>query len=203
MVKHRQNNAKISLRAAVLLVIGALVIEYLLLESPAWASTRKYLASQAAAGYRYKNLVYNLEGYSISLDLLEDTKVHVTPDKGEELLFNVYFINDTPQFRGYIQLWRLEDLEHFLTSSRYLSLFDFISYSMTNLPNAAAKGFKTEWSADFGDRFVSGQEFWWSINNSDHVIRLSFFCDTKDFPEKLIAVIQHIVDSVKVESTAN
>jgi len=203
MIKRKQNKANISIRAAVLLVIGSLVIEYLLLESPVWASTRKYLASQAAAGYRYKNLVYNLENYSISLDLVEDTKVHVTPDKGEELLFNVYFTNDTLSFRGYIQLWRLEDLEHFLTSSRYLSPFDFISYNMTNLPNVAEQGFKTEWSADFGDHFVSGQEFWWSLNNTDHVIRLSFFSNTKNFPEKLLPIIQHTVDSVKVKPTAN
>ena len=160
------------------------------------------MASQAAADYRYKNMVFNLENYSISLDLLEDTQVHITPDKGEELLFNVYFTNDTFSFRGYIQLWRLEDLEYFLTSSRYLSPFDFISYSMTNLPNAAANGFKTAWSADFGEHYISGQEFWWPLNSTEHVIRLSFFSDTKEFPEKLLPIIQHTLDSVKVKSNS-
>ncbi len=103
-------------------------------------------------------------------------------------------------FRGYIQVWKIKDLESFLRNSRSLSPFDFISYHMSELQQNVSHGFKTEWSADFGEKFISGKEYWWTINQTEEGIRLSFYTDTADFPQELDSILIRILDSVKVDA---
>lgn len=199
--KRKIEQRKVSLVSAVISVITALVIEYLLLEGSVMASTHKYFSSHAfSSTIDYKKLQYTIDDYTLNIELPAATEIQVSPDKGEEMQFSIYFVNNDLAFRGYIQLWRIKDLENFLSNSKTLSPFDFISYNMSSLQHNFHRGFKTEWSADFGETFISGKEYWWSINSNEEVIRVSFYTDTAGFPAELDPVIQHILNSIELDS---
>ncbi len=192
----------IRLRSAVAIVIFALLFQYLLLRGPeiilSYGSFIKYHHVKEVLANGYKPHQYRMADYVVALELPEDTEVHCTPDQGEEMKFNIYFVNKSLAFRGYIQVWRVEDLQSFLEQSKSLSPFDFISYHMQHL-QGNSQGFKTEWSADFGESVVSGLEYWWSLD-SNEVVRLSFFTDTREIPKELADVSDHIRRSLGVNS---
>lgn len=201
--RFRQKNKelrKVSLRTAVALTITALIIQYFVLESSALASTQNYIArySPVTAAYNYEHVKYAADQYTIELEVPEGTNLQLSPDQGDEMQFNVYFTNSKLAFRGYIQLWKIKDLAFFLNNSKNLSPFDFKSYEMSNMKENYDQGFKTEWSADFGDKVISGKEFWWKVSKAEEVVRLSFYSDSEEFPESLHFTIQHMIDSLKV-----
>lgn len=192
---------KVSLRTAVLLMITALLIQYLLLEGTASASSKYFKAfSFSPASVVFKSYKFSEAGYIIDLKLPESTEVNVSPDKGEELQLNIYLEDSKLSFRGYIQIWKVKDLASFLENSKNLSPFNFIYYSLTNFQKNNGSGFKTEWSADFGDSFISGQEYWWAIKNSAETVRLSFFTDTESFPREFDIIVSQVLDSIEVSS---
>lgn len=200
-IPKKTGKRQVSLRTAISFVITALVLQYLLLEGSVMASTYQYIYSISTAPHPFKQSQYTINTYTIQMEVPETTKIQVTPDQGEEMQFNMYFIDSDLAFRGYIQVWKIKDLEFFLNNSKNLSPFDFTSYNMSHFQQNVDQGFQTEWSADFGDAFISGKEFWWSINNSKEVVRVSFFTDTADFPKSLDNVIQHILNSLKIAHT--
>ncbi|MGI6448789.1 MAG: hypothetical protein ACOX3R_00425 [Desulfitobacteriia bacterium] len=190
----------ISLRTAVFLLLAALLIQYLWLEGSALAANARYYSRYAfpvlSPAWEFKE--YRLAGYQVSLEVPENTAIIVTPDQGEDMRFNIYFTNDTLAFRGYIQLWKIKDLESFLKKSKALSPFDFIYYQLNALIQDHKEGFTTEWSADFGDSRVSGREYWLKTDSSEEVLRLSFFTESADFPEGLKPVTQKVLASLRV-----
>lgn len=68
----------------------------------------------------------------LSVKLPQSTKVMAIhfSDK-RELMHSVYFDDEKLLFRGYIQLWKINDVESFLVTSRELSTFDF-KYSFSD-----------------------------------------------------------------------
>ncbi len=144
----------ISLRTAVFLLLAALFIQYLWLEGSVFAANARYYSRYAlpvlSSAWELKE--YRLAGYLVGLEVPENTAIIVTPERGEEMQFNIYFTNDALAFRGYIQLWKIKDLESFLKNSKALSPFDFIHYQLNAIIQDQKEGFKTDWAADFGDR---------------------------------------------------
>ncbi|MDA8220133.1 MAG: hypothetical protein M0Z35_00135 [Desulfitobacterium hafniense] len=113
--------------------------------------------------------------------------------------FSTYLLNNELAFRGYIQLWKIKDLERFLSYSKSLSPFDFRSYKVSDVLKSEYQGFVIEWTAEFGQKSISGKEYWLKINNTDEVVRTSILTDTVDFPNTLDNVIQQILDSLQIE----
>ncbi|MCO5384802.1 MAG: hypothetical protein NHB14_02520 [Desulfosporosinus sp.] len=118
---------------------------------------------------------------------------------GNEMQFSTYLLNNELAFRGYIQLWKIKDLERFLSYSKSLSPFDFRSYKVSDVLKSEYQGFVIEWTAEFGQKSISGKEYWLKINNTDEVVRTSILTDTVDFPNTLDNVIQQILDSLQIE----
>jgi len=194
---------KISLNKAIIFLIFALVLEFLLLTrfqvACSYGSILKSQYIRAALSHLYESHHYKINNYLVTLELPEGSEVHVTPDQGQEMLFNIYFTNKNLAFRGYIQVWKIKDLEAFLNNSKLLSPFDFIFYNMDRLQQDGSTGFQTQWSADFGEKFISGKEYWTTMDQSEGVIRLSFFTDTEKFPVELEEVVEHVQQSLKID----
>lgn len=147
----------------------------------------------------YKPLQFDIEDYNITLAVPDTTENYVGSDKGNEMRFSTYLVNSDLAFRGYMQIWRIKDLERFLSYSKSLSPFDFRSYKVNNVEKREYHGFLIEWTAEFGEGLISGKEYWLSINNTEEVIRLSILTDTAFFPNKLQGVIQQILDSLQID----
>lgn len=135
----------------------------------------------------------------LSVQLPHSTKViqNQLSDKGQ-LLYSVYLNNEELLFRGYIQLWRIDDLENFLITSSKNSTFDFKSYSLKPIAAANHNGFIDEWTASFGDLYsISGKEHWLRKKDSSEVLRISFFTDATSFSNEQRQQIGKILDSVR------
>ena len=146
-----------------------------------------------------KPLNYDLNDYNIKFSVPDATDVNVSSDIGEEMLFSTYLVNRKLSFRGYIQLWKIKDLERFLSNSKSLSPFDYRSYYISKVQESEYHGFITEWTAEFGPELISGKEYWLKINHTEEVVRLLILTDTADFPDKLQNIIQEIIDSLQID----
>lgn len=114
-----------------------------------------------------------------------------------EVLFSYYFHDEEHLFRGYIQLWQLNDLEHFLVTSRSNSTFDFISQSLSPTNIVGFNGFIDEWTASIDDLlYISGIEYWLEEPNGTKILRISFFTDTTSFSDAQLQEINHIINSL-------
>jgi len=178
----------------VFFVIIALIIQYIYLQG-SLISSPHYPSSKIFSKV-YQSQQYIVDEYIVNFDIPATTEVHLTPDKGQEMLFNIYFVDSALSFRGYIQVWIINDLPYFLTNSKSLSPFDFISYSIVNMSNSNYD-FQEEWTANFGEKSISALEYWLTINPNNEVLRISFFTDNNDFPADLVSIAQHIVSTIE------
>ncbi|MHB1651564.1 MAG: hypothetical protein ACYCVD_03695 [Desulfitobacteriaceae bacterium] len=193
---------KITFIRATAFVIVVLVFQYLFLKGSVRTLTHGYFPKQhnlTTISNNYKPLQYTIYDYTVNIKVPDATEVHVSPYQGDEMRFSIYFVNSELAFRGYIQVWKIKDLEHFLSDSKSLSPFDFKSYNISDVQKNNYHGLKTEWTADFGQNFISGKEYWFIINNSEEVVRVSFFTDTAEFPGELQNVIQQILNSFQID----
>ena len=114
-----------------------------------------------------------------------------------ELLLSYYFQDENHLFRGYIQLWQLNDLEHFLVRSRSHSTFDFMSHSLKPIKVVGLSGFIDKWTASFGDLlYISGIEYWLKEPNGNKVLRISFFTDMTSFSDAQLQEVDNILSSI-------
>ncbi|HBW35454.1 hypothetical protein [Desulfosporosinus sp. BICA1-9] len=186
---------------ATTLVIAVLIFLSLLFRGPVRTIKHSSIPIQSyeTSMVDYIPLQYDTKDYILKFSVPDATEVYVSPDKGEELRFSTYLDNSEWGFRGYIQLWKLKDLERFLNISKALSPFDFRSYKVNTTQKRQYHGFITQWTAEFGQELISGTEYWLKINNTEEVIRVSILTDTADFPDKLENVIQLILDSLEID----
>lgn len=147
----------------------------------------------------YKIQHYNFDKYTISFAVPKTTEISVSPDKGKELQFSTYIFNNNLAFRGYIQLWQIKDLEPFLSYSKSLSPFDFQSYEISTIQTEEYHGFRIQWTANFAQGSISGEEFWLKIAKTTEVVRLSILTDSANFPETLQSVVQNILNSLHID----
>lgn len=181
----------------ILFVIIALIIQYVYLKGSLVALPN--YQSSSAFSEEYKSVQYTMEEYSVSVEVPETTEVHLTPDKGQEMQFNIYFVDSGLSFRGYVQVWLINDLSGFLSKSKSLSPFDFISYNITNIASGSSYGYQEDWTAKFGEKHISALEYWLTMNDHRDVLRISFFTDSTYFPDELINITQHIVSSLEID----
>jgi|GEM_PF-926950 len=152
--------------------------------------------------HTYKPVQLSIADYIVDLRVPEGTDVHASPDKGESMQFSLYFTNSKLDFRGYVQVWKVTDIEHFLSDSRSLSPFDFRSYSITKVQGNNYHGLKTEWTANIGQNLISGKEYWLTLS-SNEVARVSFFTDSAEFPREFEDMTQQISNSLIIAGTKN
>ena len=115
-----------------------------------------------------------------------------------QLLYSIYLDDQELMIRGYIQIWKLDDLKNYLINSKKISTFDFQSYSLNPIEIANFKGYVNEWMASFGDIYrISGKEYWLIKLPNDNVLRISFFTDSITFSKEQNDYIKKIIGSVK------
>jgi len=148
----------------------------------------------------YKPFQETINNYIVTMKLPEATEVHRSPDQGENMQFSLYFVNSELAFRGYVQVWKVNDLDRFLSDSKSFSPFDYRSYSISKVQQNNYQGLLTEWTANLGQNLISGKEYWLRIN-SEEVARVSFFTDTAEFPTELQDMTQQITNSFKVNKS--
>jgi len=192
---------KTTLIGATAFVIGMLVLIFIFRGSvetltPGYFQQHRNLESISKS---YKPVQYTIDNYTVNFKVPEATEVYVSPDQGDKMRLSLYFVNSSKlAFRGYIQVWKVTDLEHFLNDSKALSPLDFKSYNLRHVQENNYQGLKTEWTADLGQNFISGTEYW-LILNSEETVRVSFFTDTAQFPGELQNVTQQILNSLKID----
>jgi len=192
------------IKITVVVIVAILVFQYFFLKCSAAILTHDYFPTQkylTTLSNNYKIIQYTTDNYTINIEIPDVMDVHFSSDIGEQMRSNVYLVNSKLDFRGYIQIWKIEDLDHFLNNSKSLSPFDYKSYNIINVQQDKYHGFKIEWTANFEQNFISGKEYWLMINNSKYVTRISFFTDTADFPDELQNVIQQILNSLKIDKS--
>ena len=178
-------------------VILALIIQYVYLQGSLTASP--YQSSKSFSNY-YKSLKYMVDEYTVRFEVPATTEVHLTPDKGQEMRLNIYFLDSGLSLRGYIQVWIINDLKYFLSNSKSLSPFDFVSYRTASIIHNNKSGIKEEWTANFGEKYISANEYWFTSNTSGEVLRVSFFTDDDEFPDELLKIAQYIANSLEIDT---
>jgi hypothetical protein len=115
-----------------------------------------------------------------------------------ELQYSAYFDDDKKLFRGYIQLWRLNDTEKFLAKSKEMSSYDFSSYTLAPVTVGTLNGILSIWSASFGkSSMISGQEYWLNKPDSNEVLRISFLTSNDTFKKEQAIMINQILNSIR------
>ncbi|TGE36345.1 hypothetical protein E4K67_20670 [Desulfosporosinus fructosivorans] len=156
------------------------------------------LSSLLSVNYGNSTVLNHNYNYQLPVHLPHTTKVIETPlsERGQ-LLYSVYLVDQTLLIRGYIQKWKLDDLEDYLVYSKRISTFDFQSYSLKPIKLANHNGYITEWTASFGESYrISGQEYWLKKSAIGEVLRISFFTDTTSFSNEQIEYIKKFTDSI-------
>ena len=193
---------KITLIGVTAIVIVVLVFQFLFFKGSVKTLTHGYLSKQPTSttiSNDYKPFQYTIHDYTIKIKFPDTTDIHVSSDQGDKMRFSMYFTNSSKlPLRGYIQAWEIDDLEHFLSDNKSLSPFNFKSYSISKVQENNYNGLKTEWTGDYGKNFICGKEYWFILNNSKEVVRVSFFTDTAKFPAELQNVIEQILNSFDI-----
>jgi len=168
-------------------VAVALIIQYYYLQGSVKAIARVFKPYQ-----------FNCGAYEISAEFPSSAELHLTPDIGEDMLLNIYFTDNKLKYRGYIQLWLLDDVEQFLENSKAKSSYDFISFSRIKVELHNYTGYQEEWTADFDGTFISAKEYWLEIKKPGEAVRISFFSDTAEFPEQLNKIMNQVINSLRL-----
>lgn len=187
---------------AIACTIAVLIIQSLLFKGSERTIINGYFpirSNVTTLSSNYKSFEYTINDYSVKFEVPDATEVHVSPDKGEQLRFSIYLVNSKLAYRGYIQVWKIKNLEGFLSDSKSLSPFDFRSYKISNVKQSKYHGFIIEWTTEFGQKLTSGNEYWLIVDNTEEVVRISFITDTADFPNELQNVIQQTLNSLKID----
>lgn len=152
---------------------------------------------EPAASVLSKLKEYRVRNYNIKMNLPVSTGVTEDYLGNEELLFSSYLSDETLQFRGYIQLWQLTDLDKFLQDSKATSIFNFISYNKQKTSVDTNEGYLVNWTASGqNQKVISGKEYFFMKNNSKQVLRVSFFADADHFPKQLEQTAKTMISSI-------
>lgn len=150
----------------------------------------------------YKTVNININKFSINFNIPDTTQLHSDqsiPDNNVQILYNSYFDDRKLKMRGYIQVWKTEDLLNFITNCKFLTPFDYKTYALQKINENNRDEFLTYWTATFGQNYLSSEEYWQAIANTNFVIRISFYTDTEHFPTELQNIVHNIVTSVIVK----
>lgn len=118
-------------------------------------------------------------------------------DNGE-LLHSIYFDDEEMLFRGYIQLWTINDIESFLVKSKDLSSFNYKSFSLNPITVGPFSGIINEWTASFSNIYsISGREYWLKKADNLEVLRISFFTDDNMFTDEQLRQVDSILCTIQ------
>ncbi len=117
-------------------------------------------------------------------------------DNGQ-VLFSSFLSDQALKYWGYIQIWKISDLETFLKNSKSNSIFQFTYYNQSKINVNNLDGLETDWSAIMqSERHIVAKEIFLRKPNSDEVLRVSFLTEGKDIPSNLNQIYSQIISSI-------
>lgn len=185
-------------KIAVFFVAGVLLVGVLFLARLPGGARDSVLTT--AAGLRE----YRLGTHPVTLKLPRTTRVVAETPGTDDMLYSAFFQDEALRFRGYVQLWRIEDLGKFLADSKEHSRFDFKEFKQKRIKLKGCEGFQIDWEAVMQDnRPASGRDYFLKKEGSREVLRLSLFSETTGFPKELAEVADTVVSSIEWKQTAH
>ncbi|MGB9791288.1 MAG: hypothetical protein ACPLTR_01770 [Thermacetogeniaceae bacterium] len=141
---------------------------------------------------------YRLGQYPVRVKLPLTTHVVSEVPGGGEMIFSAFLKDDELGFKGYLQLWKVEDLGRFIAASRERSPFCFKDFDQEPVRIKNYEGFQIEWKAVMKDsKPASGKDYLLKKGSGDEALRLSFFSEASSFSPKLSEVVDAVVSSVE------
>ncbi len=141
---------------------------------------------------------YRLGQHPLEVRLPITTRVVSEIPGDGEMLFSASLKDDELGFSGYLQLWRVEDLDEFIAASKERSPFDFKEFTRKQVKLGDCEGFQVDWKALMrNNKPASGRDYLLRKGDSDEVLRLSFFSETASFSPRLAEAVGFIAASVE------
>lgn len=147
-----------------------------------------------------KNNYFNfyIEKFNIIIELPETTSTTGDYYGDEQVLFSSFLNDRTLKYWGYIQIWKIPDLEDFIKNSKSNSIFQFTYYNQQPIDVNNLKGIEVNWSATMqNERQIASKEIFLRKPNSEEVLRVSFFTEGKEIPSNLNQIFNSIISSIK------
>ena len=146
-----------------------------------------------------KNNYFNfyIEKFNIKMELPETTSNTGDYYNNEQVLFSSFLSDQALKYWGYIQVWKISDLDDFLKNSKSNSVYQFTYYNQYAINVNNLDGLETDWSAIMqSKRQLVAKEIFLRKPNSDEVLRVSFFTEGKEIPSNLNQTYSYIVSSI-------
>lgn len=115
-----------------------------------------------------------------------------------QLQYSAYLNDEHSSISGYIQIWKLSDLNDYLRYSKAISTFDFFTYTLNSYQRGDYKGILNIWGASFGESKISGKEYWLELSGSK-VVRITFLTNQINFSDGQMQIIDSIISSLQLE----
>jgi len=180
------------------LILAGLIAVALFAVIPLKANSIKPGGNSSASEERVKFKAYQLKSFDLTIKLPETTRVIRDDYHDDEVIFNAYLQDESLKFKGYIQLWKIPDLEKFLEINKSTSPFKFATYSERKIQVKSLSGYQVDWTAIFQDQSpVSGKEYFLKRKNNEEVLRVSLFAEESPFPPHLEQAAGTMISSVE------
>lgn len=184
--------------ALFILIFAGLIAVALFTVIPFKADSSKAGGNSSVSEERVKFKAYQLPSFDLTVKLPETTRVTRDDYHDDEVIFNANLQDESLKFKGYIQLWKITDLEKFLEINKSTSPFQFATYSERKVQVKSLSGYQVDWTAIFQDQSpVSGKEYFLKGKNSEEVLRLSLFAEENPFPPHLEQAAGTMISSVE------
>lgn len=173
-------------RSVLFTLIASLIAIALLTIISLRATSIKPEENSSASRQDVKFKDYHLQSFNLTIKIPETTRVTGDDYHDDEVIFNAYLEDESLKFKGYIQLWKVADLEKFLETNKSISPFKFATYSERKVEIKSLTGYQVDWTAIFQEqRPVSGKEYFLKQKDGEEVLRVSLFADESPFPKHL------------------
>lgn len=141
---------------------------------------------------------YSYQEVPLTISLPGTTVVTEDYYSNGELLLNSYLSDSTQKFRGYLQIWMVDDLEGFIKRSKLNSTFNFTSFEHQKISHNLYHGFRVSWTAVMQDgRQISGRDYLLQKKRKGgQFLRISLMADAPVFPENLDKIADTIVSTL-------
>lgn len=116
----------------------------------------------------------------------------------QEVLFSTFFNDQKLNYWGYIQIWKIRDLNEFLQNSKSHSRFQFTSYNQKAIEVNNLNGTEIDWSAIMrNEREIEAKEIFMRKPESDEFLVVTFTSEGKEFTSNLVQTFDYIISSIK------
>lgn len=141
---------------------------------------------------------YRYQDVPLKVSLPATTAVTEDYYSSGELLLNSYLQDDTLNYCGYIQIWRVADPEGFIRRSKMNSTHRFTSFEHRKISRQRYQGFLVSWTAQLQDgKPISGRDYvLQKKGESSQFLRISLVAEGTAFPEKLKEIGERMLSSL-------